>query len=248
MSIRLDDNDSGHSLHLHAAVCKAAHIWMDVWMFVYSQQSVHKSLLSVSSKDRLPPLWWPSINLTPLSLLHIISFMMFFPRITAAINSVASLFKKQKQKNKQQPAKRCADMIGVAVYKRLSASLCAGMKWGWKPAQRWAAPPVTGPPFSRWKLPLLDNQRHCWTFTQTHRVACRPASYSPGHLHASRTGGFFIMRCTAGWNIPARASSAVAAPHWCARISPPCVKTKRCSHTQSTSTRYATLCVLHFFN
>lgn len=138
-------------------------------------------------------------------------------------------------------------MIGVAVYKRISASLCAGMKWGWKPAQRWAAPPVTGPPFSRWKLPLLDNQRHCWTFTQTHRVACRPASYSPGHLHASRTGGFFIMRCTAGWNIPARASLAVAAPHWCARISPPCVKTKRCSHTQSTSTRYATLCVLPFF-
>lgn len=134
-------------------------------------------------------------------------------------------------------------MIGVAVYKRISSSFCAGMKWGWKPAQRWAAPPVTGPPFSRWKLPLLDNQRHCWTFRETHKVACRPPSYSPGLLRFSRMGSFFVMSCTAGWDIPAR----VAAPHWSARISPPCIKMKHFSHIQSTSTRYATLCILYFF-
>lgn len=51
-------------------------------------------------------------------------------------------------------------IIIIISFKNVCLYVHVGMKWGWKHAQRWAAPPVTGHLYSRWRLPLLDKQCH----------------------------------------------------------------------------------------
>lgn len=125
----------------------------------------------------------------------------------------------------------------VITLKNVCLYVHVGMKWGWKHAQRWAAPPVTGHLYSLWRLPLLDKQCHCWTCSLTHTLAYRPPFFSPGPLLLTLMGTFSIMRFTEGWPIP-MAATEVMQRHLSTGTSLPLTEMKHSSRTLYTSTRY----------
>lgn len=119
-----------------------------------------------------------------------------------------------------------------------------GMKWEWKLAPRLAVLPANGHLYLRWRLPLLDSQRQCWTCSLLRSITCRPLFWSPGPLQLSQMGKSFIMSCSADTPLT---TTLVILQHLSAGIFQLLIRTKHCTHTLCTSIRYIhCVCILMF--
>lgn len=119
-------------------------------------------------------------------------------------------------------------------------SVIEGMKWEWKLAPRLAVLPANGHLYLRWRLPLLDNQRHCWTSSLVHSNTYRPLFWSPGPLQLSQMGKSFVMSYSA--DTPLR-TTVVILQHFYTGIFQLLIRMKPCSHTLCIIIRYNTACV-----